>query len=146
MERLSCHPSGAKNFEVAPRFVENLCAHGVAISHNWSKSEFYFVTRFIVLCRGRGGGSPLAGPSWLFIQYIFAPSLHVWKPVSVSTTSGRTIPKLRRYYCHALNRIVFCKVTIIPIISIQQCDDASAWRSLVSRPYCYYGGRMHNAV
>jgi hypothetical protein len=25
METVSCHPSGSKNFEVAPRFLEKLC-------------------------------------------------------------------------------------------------------------------------
>ena len=46
MELLSWHTSGAQNFEVAAKFLENLCAPGVPISLNQSKSEIYFVTRF----------------------------------------------------------------------------------------------------
>jgi hypothetical protein len=124
IELLSWHPYGAQNFEMASGFIENLCAPGVAFAHNWTKSEIYFVAASLFYAEEEVGDRPLAGPSRLFL-YVFATSLHVWKPLSLPTTSGRTMPKLH----HLLSRFIqniFCKVTIMPIISIQECDDASA--------------------
>jgi len=144
IELLSWHPSGAQNFEVDSRFLENLCVPGVAFAHNWAKSEIYFVNRF-VLCRRRGRGSP---PWWPFVTL----SVCI-RNVPVCLEAFMSVHNFRAYHAKTspllLSRFIqnlFCKVTIMPIISIQECDDASAWRSLVSRPYCYCGGRMHNAV
>jgi hypothetical protein len=94
----------------------------------------------------------LCCPSWLFIQDIRNAPACLEAP-TLSATSECTMPNftvtvvvivaLPPVYRY---RIVFCKVPIIAIISIQQCDDASAVRSVVSRPYCSCGGRMHNAL
>ena len=46
MEFILCHPSGTWNFDVAPRFLENVCIPGVSI---YLFSIYLFVICFIML-------------------------------------------------------------------------------------------------
>jgi hypothetical protein len=76
MELLSWHPSGAQNFEVAPRFLEKLCPPGVAISHNRSKSEICFVTASLFYAEEEVGDRPsLALRDCLFSIYSQRPCM-----------------------------------------------------------------------
>ena len=50
MELASCHPSGAENFEVAPRFLENLCTPVlkrilfIVLNDTVSVSDYEYIT------------------------------------------------------------------------------------------------------
>jgi len=84
---------------VAPRFLENLCVSGVAISHNRPKSGICFVTRFGIKPRRRWG----IAPCWPFVTVY---SIYLYSQRPCMSGSPYLCPQLQGVQCQNFTGIV----------------------------------------